>query len=236
MKYLESILLVIMKLLMKKLDDFVINIKLEPAYLEFMPPEDDVFLTKEQPLPTAVSPTAELLGYITESDPGEDPKEKDDEDPEEDPTDYPMDIYDDDEEEEFSGDDVDDEEEDESNDEEEEEHLALADSVPPLAYRTTAKMEIGYGITDVWEDPDEISKEIPATDVAELGQRYGPGFWSLLAQVLLVEAWVQSMDASDTTRSEVRALRTTVLAQQIEIEIYGLQNRLDDRHSLVVGT
>ncbi|GKD57637.1 hypothetical protein Tco_1291024 [Tanacetum coccineum] len=31
------------------------------------------------------------------------------------------------------------------------------------------------------------------------------------------EAWVQSMDASDTTRSEVRALRTIVLAQQIEI-------------------
>ncbi|GKC15131.1 hypothetical protein Tco_1011913 [Tanacetum coccineum] len=113
-----------------------------PAYLEFMPPEDDVFLTEEQPLPAAVSPTAELLGYITESDPREDPKEKDDEDPEEDPTDYPMDIYDDDDEEKFSGDDVDDEEEDESNDEEEEEHLAPADSVSPLAYRTTARMSI----------------------------------------------------------------------------------------------
>ncbi|GJR24173.1 hypothetical protein Tco_0972700 [Tanacetum coccineum] len=31
------------------------------------------------------------------------------------------------------------------------------------------------------------------------------------------KAWVQSMDASDTARSEVRALRTTVLAQQTEI-------------------
>ncbi|GKF82003.1 hypothetical protein Tco_0243659, partial [Tanacetum coccineum] len=31
------------------------------------------------------------------------------------------------------------------------------------------------------------------------------------------EAWVQSMDASDTARSKVRALRTTVLAQQSEI-------------------
>ncbi|GJX70739.1 hypothetical protein Tco_0307910 [Tanacetum coccineum] len=29
--------------------------------------------------------------------------------------------------------------------------------------------------------------------------------------------WVQSMDASDTTRYEVRALRTTILAQQTEI-------------------
>ncbi|GKF67476.1 hypothetical protein Tco_0197155 [Tanacetum coccineum] len=32
----------------------------EPAYLEFMPPEDDVFLAEEQPLPAAVSPTADL--------------------------------------------------------------------------------------------------------------------------------------------------------------------------------
>ncbi|GJR32087.1 putative reverse transcriptase domain-containing protein [Tanacetum coccineum] len=31
--------------------------------------------------------------------------------------------------------------------------------------------EIGYGITDVREDPNEIAEEIPATDVAELGQR-----------------------------------------------------------------
>ncbi|GKB79843.1 putative reverse transcriptase domain-containing protein [Tanacetum coccineum] len=31
------------------------------------------------------------------------------------------------------------------------------------------------------------------------------------------EAWVQSIDASDTARSEVRALRTTVLVQQTEI-------------------
>ncbi|GJW56868.1 putative reverse transcriptase domain-containing protein, partial [Tanacetum coccineum] len=31
------------------------------------------------------------------------------------------------------------------------------------------------------------------------------------------ETWVQSMDASDTARSEVRALRTTVLAHQFEI-------------------
>ncbi|GKG63283.1 hypothetical protein Tco_0638930, partial [Tanacetum coccineum] len=31
--------------------------------------------------------------------------------------------------------------------------------------------KIGYGITDILEDPDEIAEEIPATDVAELGQR-----------------------------------------------------------------
>ncbi|GJZ66764.1 hypothetical protein Tco_0623460 [Tanacetum coccineum] len=34
---------------------------------------------------------------------------------------------------------------------------------------------------------------------------------------LSCEAWVQSMDASDMAHSEVRALRTTILAQQTEI-------------------
>ncbi|GKE67222.1 hypothetical protein Tco_1521383 [Tanacetum coccineum] len=102
--------------------DFV----LEPIYPEFMPPEDDVLPAEEQPLPAAVSPTADSPGYITESDLEEDPKE-DDEDPKEDPADYPTDIDDDDEEDE---------------DEEEEDHLAPADSVPPPACRTTARMSI----------------------------------------------------------------------------------------------
>ncbi|GJT30359.1 hypothetical protein Tco_0910634 [Tanacetum coccineum] len=31
--------------------------------------------------------------------------------------------------------------------------------------------EIGYGITDVWEDPTEATKEVPSTTVAELSQR-----------------------------------------------------------------
>nr|GEY99100.1 hypothetical protein [Tanacetum cinerariifolium]GEY99589.1 hypothetical protein [Tanacetum cinerariifolium] len=58
------------------------------VYLELMPPEDDVLPAKEQPLPAVVSPTADSLGYIIESDPEEDLK-KDDEDPKEDPADYP---------------------------------------------------------------------------------------------------------------------------------------------------
>ncbi|GJT34444.1 hypothetical protein Tco_0924863 [Tanacetum coccineum] len=120
--------------------------------------------------------------------------------------------------------------------------------------------EIGYGITDVWEDPDEIAEEIPVTDVAQLGQRmtdfvtivrqdtyeiYGrlddaqddrlliSGQLNLLRRdrrshartTRLMEgearasreAWVQSMDASDTTRSEVRALKTMIFAHQTEI-------------------
>ncbi|GKG03195.1 hypothetical protein Tco_0310831, partial [Tanacetum coccineum] len=111
--------------------------------------------------------------------------------------------------------------------------------------RRDLEREIGYGITDIWEDPDEITEEIPATDVAELGQMmtnfvttvrqdtneiYGrlddaqddrslmSGQLNLLhrdrrahsyiARLMESEArasreaWVQSMDASDTTHSE----------------------------------
>ncbi|GKB12585.1 hypothetical protein Tco_0846508 [Tanacetum coccineum] len=37
--------------------------------------------------------------------------------------------------------------------------------------RRNLDKEISYGITDIWEDPNEITKEIPTTDVSELGQR-----------------------------------------------------------------
>nr|GEV05277.1 Gag-Pol polyprotein [Tanacetum cinerariifolium] len=37
--------------------------------------------------------------------------------------------------------------------------------------RRDPKREIGYGITNIWEDPNEIAWEIPTTDVAELGQK-----------------------------------------------------------------
>ncbi|GKC79229.1 hypothetical protein Tco_1130003 [Tanacetum coccineum] len=126
----------------------------ELVYPEFMPPEDDVLPAEEQPLPAAVSPTADSPGYIPESDPEEDPEEDDDEDPEEDPADYPIDRDDDDEdpkedpanyptdrddeeeeeEEEPSSDKVDDEEEDE-DDQEKEEHPASADSISPSVHR-----------------------------------------------------------------------------------------------------
>ncbi|GJR89522.1 hypothetical protein Tco_0213533 [Tanacetum coccineum] len=63
----------------------------ELVYPEFMPPEDDVLLAEEQPLPVAVSPTTDSPGYVPESDPEEDPEEDDDEDPENDLADYPAD-------------------------------------------------------------------------------------------------------------------------------------------------
>ncbi|GJV17250.1 hypothetical protein Tco_1362573 [Tanacetum coccineum] len=111
----------------------------EPVYREFMPPEDDILLAEEQPLPAAVSPTSDSPGYIPESDPEEDPKEDDDEDPEEDPTDYPTDRDDDNDEEEPSGDEADDKEEDEDD---EEEHTTPADSIPPLVHHVTARISI----------------------------------------------------------------------------------------------
>nr|GEV78623.1 hypothetical protein [Tanacetum cinerariifolium] len=83
---------------------------LKPAYPEFIPPENDVLLAEEQPLPAAVSPTADSLSYITKSDPEEDPEEEDNEDPEKDPADYPTNSDDDDKEEESSGYDFDNEE------------------------------------------------------------------------------------------------------------------------------
>ncbi|GJZ05139.1 putative reverse transcriptase domain-containing protein [Tanacetum coccineum] len=118
----------------------------EPVYPKFMPPKDDVLPAEEQPLPAAVSPIADSLGYIPESDPEEDPEENDDEDPEEDPTDYPTnsdDENDDDDEEEPSRDEADDEEEDKDDEEEEEEEYpASADFIPPPVHRVIARISI----------------------------------------------------------------------------------------------
>ncbi|GJX27878.1 hypothetical protein Tco_0235957 [Tanacetum coccineum] len=106
----------------------------EPVYMEFMPPEDEVFPIEEKPLPAAVSPTTDSPGYIADSNP-EDLKE----DPEEDH--YPTDGGDDDDDDDASfndDEDDDDDDEEEEDEEEEEEHLALADSVPPLIDRLLA--------------------------------------------------------------------------------------------------
>ncbi|GJY20199.1 hypothetical protein Tco_0392765 [Tanacetum coccineum] len=115
----------------------------EPMYPEYMPQEDEILPAEEQPLPAAASPTADLPGYVPESDLKEEPEE-DDEDPEEDLADYPADRDDDDdkEEEEPSGDDANDEDEDkDEEEEEEEEHPAPADSVPPV-HRMTPRISI----------------------------------------------------------------------------------------------
>ncbi|GKC37466.1 hypothetical protein Tco_1049850 [Tanacetum coccineum] len=100
----------------------------EPVYPEFMPPEDEILPAEEQPLPVVVSPTADSLGYVPESDPEEDPEEDDDDDPKEDPADYPADGGDDCDDKDDSSDDDEDEDVNIEGDEEEEEHPAPADS------------------------------------------------------------------------------------------------------------
>ncbi|GJX43909.1 hypothetical protein Tco_0260585 [Tanacetum coccineum] len=119
--------------------------------------------------------------------------------------------------------------------------------------------EIGYGITNVWVDLDEIAKEILATDVAELGQRMTyfvttvrqdideicgrlndaqddrllmSGHLNLLcrdrrshartARLIesearaLREAWIQSMDTSDTTCSEADLAKALTLLRTLQ--------------------
>ncbi|GJS33059.1 putative reverse transcriptase domain-containing protein [Tanacetum coccineum] len=95
----------------------------EPIYPKFMPPEYEAFPAEEQPLPAALSRTADSPRYTADSDPKEDP--------EEDLTDYPTNGGDDDDDEDESSDDDEDDDDDveeDEDDEEEEEHLALADS------------------------------------------------------------------------------------------------------------
>ncbi|GJU30777.1 putative reverse transcriptase domain-containing protein [Tanacetum coccineum] len=82
---------------------------LELVYPEFMPPEDEILLDKEQPLPTTVSPTTDSPGY--------------------DPADYPADEGDDGDDEDESSDDDEDEDVDIEGDEEEEEHPTPTDSI-----------------------------------------------------------------------------------------------------------
>nr|GFB21814.1 hypothetical protein [Tanacetum cinerariifolium]GFB21827.1 hypothetical protein [Tanacetum cinerariifolium] len=100
---------------------------LGPEYPEYLPPADDMLPAEEQPLPAAISPTAESPRYIADSEPKMDPEEKDgdDEESEEDSIDYPTSRGDDD---------ANDEDEEESSDreEEEEEHLAPTVFAPAL--------------------------------------------------------------------------------------------------------
>ncbi|GKC27144.1 hypothetical protein Tco_1034438 [Tanacetum coccineum] len=97
---------------------------------------DEVLPADDQPLPTAVSPTADSPGYILESDL--------EEDPEEDPVDYPADGGDDDDDDESSDGDEDDDDdvEEDKDEEEEEEHPAPVDFIPPPVHRVTARISI----------------------------------------------------------------------------------------------
>ncbi|GKF78918.1 hypothetical protein Tco_0234486, partial [Tanacetum coccineum] len=95
-----------------------------------MPPEDEVFPAEEQPLPAAVSPTADSPRYVSESDSEEDLADGGDDGDDKDET---------------SDDDKDDDV-DIEGDKEEEEHPALADStavaLPAVDHALSAEMSI----------------------------------------------------------------------------------------------
>ncbi|GJY69234.1 hypothetical protein Tco_0472216 [Tanacetum coccineum] len=127
---------------------------LEPVYPEFMPPEDEVPLAEEQPLPATLSPTADLLGYVPESDPEEDLEEDDDEDPKEDPADYPTDGGDDSDDEDESSDDEEDDDVDIEGDEEEEEHPDPADSTAVALLALLLRNHPDEPPTPFWSDTE----------------------------------------------------------------------------------
>ncbi|GJZ48494.1 hypothetical protein Tco_0602326 [Tanacetum coccineum] len=82
--------------------------------------------------------------------------------------------------------------------------------------RRDPEIDVGYGIIDTWDEMLEGMPGAPATDETKLVQRMTNLITTREAR-LSHEAWGRSMDASNTARSEVRALRTTILAQQTEI-------------------
>ncbi|GJV10189.1 hypothetical protein Tco_1351730 [Tanacetum coccineum] len=92
--------------------------------------------------------------------------------------------------------------------------------------------DVGYGITDTWDEMLVDMLGAPATDDIELGRRMTE-FTIRIRQdtneiytrlddehserQLIAEAWGRSMDASDLARAEVMSLRTQVVAQQAVI-------------------
>nr|GEV40488.1 hypothetical protein [Tanacetum cinerariifolium] len=131
----------------------------EPIYPEYIPLEDEHILSaEEQPLPPVVSPTAESLGYVAESDLKEDPEEYEEDEAEDGPVDYPMDGGDDDDDGNSSEYDADDEDEDNKD---EEDHLAPADSA------------VVIHIDELVSPPEGTEPTIPppSTDTTTIGAR-----------------------------------------------------------------
>nr|GEZ26672.1 hypothetical protein [Tanacetum cinerariifolium] len=199
----------------------------ELVYPEYMPPEDDVFPAEEQPLLFAATPIADSPGYIPKFDPNGDLEEDDEKDPEEDPADYPADftvvalpavdhapseevtkplpwipssplpIP--------------------SPPPDSPTHIEILKSCLPLrkrlrfAYPTKRvdvapgrpmSTELGYGITDTWDELVGASEEIAPTTLQ--GEREAR---------MAREAWGLSMNAIENAHLDVMSLRTTLVAQ-----------------------
>ncbi|GJY57311.1 hypothetical protein Tco_0456426 [Tanacetum coccineum] len=106
--------------------------------------------------------------------------------------------------------------------------------------RRDPERDVGYGITDSWDEIVETLQGAPVSTDMELG-RYMTTFETRVRQDtdeiytrlgdeqkarLSREAWRRSMDASDLTRGEVMSLRTTVLGQMSKIrELHAADRR-----------
>ncbi|GKF24767.1 hypothetical protein Tco_0077089, partial [Tanacetum coccineum] len=116
--------------------------------------------------------------------------------------------------------------------------------------RRDLKREVGYGITDSWDeivrqDTDEIYTRLDDEQSQRqlLAGRLNMLFRDRTSSTytrhqmetearLSREAWRRSMDASDLTRGEVMSLRTTVLGQMSKIrELHAADRR---RHSVIL--
>ncbi|GJY14755.1 hypothetical protein Tco_0385177 [Tanacetum coccineum] len=102
--------------------------------------------------------------------------------------------------------------------------------------------ELGYGLTDTWDDLVGAIQEITQTTLEGVNQRVTElvatvdqedGIMYSLRTALLMEeearvshvAWAQSMDASDKAHSEGMSLQTTVIAQQSDITEFRAADR-----------
>nr|GEV45236.1 hypothetical protein [Tanacetum cinerariifolium] len=109
--------------------------------------------------------------------------------------------------------------------------------------RKDPEREVGYGIIDTWDKMLVGMLRVLATDEIELGRRL-TDFVTTVRQdtgdrrthartarlteseaKLSRKAWVQSIGASDTARTKVMSLHTTVVAQKLEITGLPLQRR-----------
>ncbi|GJY61890.1 hypothetical protein Tco_0462547 [Tanacetum coccineum] len=92
--------------------------------------------------------------------------------------------------------------------------------------RRNPKRDVGYGITNTWDEMLVGMSGAPATNDTELGRRMtnfrdrrSYAYTALLMERevrLFHEAWGQSMDASNTARSKMRALWTTTQVTKLQ--------------------
>ncbi|GKF59636.1 hypothetical protein Tco_0176422 [Tanacetum coccineum] len=98
--------------------------------------------------------------------------------------------------------------------------------------RRDPERDVGYKITDSWDEIVETLQEAPISNDTELG-RHMIAFETRTDEHIMEtearlsqEAWRRSMDASDLTHVEVMSLRTTVLGQMSEIrELHAADRR-----------